>query len=70
MEKVITITKTLVGIRIQDARVLLNKTANILYAELYEDETSENKMYALTPEEYALWGTDDNYIQTLIESKY
>ena len=70
MEKVITITKTLVGIQIYDARVVLNATASVNYAELYADGTAKNQMYTLTPEEYALWGENDNYIQTLIESKY
>lgn len=70
MEKIITITKTLTGIQIYDVRVVLNDTAYVVYSELYADGTSQNQMYTLTSEEYALWGTDDNYIQTLIESKY
>lgn len=70
MNKVITITKTLVGLQIYDVRVILNDTADVVYAELYEDGTAENKMYKLTSEEYAQWGSDDNYILTLIESKY
>jgi hypothetical protein len=70
MNKTITISKTLIGIEIYEARVLLNNTANVMYAEVYEGAARENKTYVLTPEEYAQWGTDDNYIQTLIESKY
>jgi hypothetical protein len=70
MNKTITITKVLTDIEIVGALVNFNGVKTVTYREIYNNGDTVVKNYELTAEEYAQWGNDDNYIKTLIETKY
>ena len=59
-------------IKIKNIIIELNSTAKIVVLVFPSDETKDSvicKTIEMTPEEYALWGTDDNYIINYIKGK-
>ena len=58
--------------KIKNILVELNASAKIIVLIFPIDETKDSvicKTIEMTPEEYALWGTDDNYIMNYIKDK-
>ena len=58
--------------KIKNILIELNASAKIVVLIFPTDETKDSvicKTIEMTPEEYALWGTDDNYIINYIKGK-
>ena len=70
MNKTITITKVLADIEIIGVLVHFDAHKTVTYREVYDNGDTVTKNYELTAEEYAAWGTDDNYIKELVLNKY
>jgi hypothetical protein len=65
------ITKTLNTFELSNISVVVNNqfgNSAQITSRIYGDIT-EVKIIDITPEEYAAWGTDDNYIYDLVLSK-
>jgi hypothetical protein len=65
--KVVTKTITYTEFVIKDVKVQLNLTAKFIVI-LYGDETDVVE-FDMTEQEYADWGTDDNYVIEFIKEK-
>jgi hypothetical protein len=65
--KVVTKTITYTEFAIKDIIISLNQSARFIVI-LYGDETDVVDV-EMTPEEYNLWGSDDNYVIQFIKNK-
>jgi hypothetical protein len=65
--KVVTKTITYTEFAIKDIIITLNQSARFIVI-LYGDETDVVDV-EMTPEEYNLWGSDDNYVIQFIKNK-
>lgn len=65
--KVVTKTITYTQFAIKDIIISLNNTASFIVI-LYGDETDVLE-FKMTEQEYAIWGTDDNYVIEFIKQK-
>jgi hypothetical protein len=65
--KVVTKTITYTEFTIKDIIISLNQSARFIII-LYGDETDVVDV-EMTPEEYNLWGSDDNYVIQFIKNK-
>jgi len=65
--KVVTKTITYTEFVIKDIVIRLNNSAKFIVI-LYGDETDVVDV-EMTPEEYDLWGSDDNYVIQFIKTK-
>lgn len=65
--KVVTKTITYTEFEIRDVKVQLNLTARFVVI-LYGDETDVVE-FEMTEQEYANWGSDDNYVINFIKAK-
>ena len=65
--KIITQVKTFTEFSIKDIRINLNNSAKFIVI-LYGDQVEVTEI-SMTPEEYDLWGSDDNYVINFIKGK-
>jgi hypothetical protein len=65
--KVVTKTITYTQFAIKDIVISLNQSAKFIVI-LYGDETDVVDV-EMTPQEYNLWGSDDNYVIQFIKNK-
>lgn len=61
------ITKTMNELSIVKISVVADNSAQALV--VLSGDMEESKLVDITPEEYAQWGSDDNYIADLVLSK-
>ena len=67
--KIAPVTVEITDLKIQ-LEYVLNSGVKIYYSLLHSEGTPYKiGMVNLTPEEFAAWGTDDNYIEDLVLSK-
>ena len=67
--KIAPVTVEITDLKIQ-LEYVLNSGVKIYYSLLHsEGNPYKIGMVNLTPEEFAAWGTDDNYIEDLVLSK-
>jgi hypothetical protein len=67
--KVVTKVNTFTEFSIKDIRIELNNIARFIVILYGADNLVDVTEIAMTPEEYDLWGSDDNYVINFLKTK-